>query len=106
MKITCDRISDKVAVAQIEGDIDGEKAHEAAELLGRWFEEIPGCDVVLEMAQVPYIDSTGVGVLLELWRSAAARGTKVSLCHIQPGVRKVLEVTKVAKFFTILDDAG
>lgn len=52
-----------------------------------------GAVLTLDMAGVEFIDSTGIGSLLELGRIAAANGARVEISRRSPRVARVLEVT-------------
>jgi anti-anti-sigma factor len=60
-------------------------------------EEVPlqGKEVVLELAEVNFIDSAGVGALVRLLGVLRAHGGGLKLCRLSPFVTKVLEVTNL-----------
>jgi len=49
--------------------------------------------LTLDMADVEFIDSTGIGSLLELGRIATANGARMEISRRSPRVARVLEVT-------------
>lgn len=57
--------------------------------------------VILDLSGVGYMDSSGVGTMVELKRLVERGGGKVVLTGMQPRVRSVFEITKLDKFFTI-----
>jgi anti-sigma B factor antagonist len=61
--------------------------------------------LVIDLGQVSYMDSSGVGTLVEMKRMVERKGGKVILAAMQPRVRSVFEITQLDKFFTIVDDA-
>jgi len=54
---------------------------------------IEGALLRLDMADVEFIDSTGIGALLELGRAATAKGARLEISRRSPRVARVLEVT-------------
>ena len=60
-------------------------------------------DVVLQMEQVPFVDSSGLGALVRLVSTARAKGGDIKLCGIQPQLRKTLEMTNLLPMFEIYD---
>ena len=60
-------------------------------------EKVPvrGKKVVLELAEVNFIDSAGVGALVRLLGVLRAHGGDLKLCRLSPFVTKVLEVTNL-----------
>jgi anti-anti-sigma factor len=57
--------------------------------------------LVIDLAQVSFIDSSGLRSLLEASRRAHARGTVVHLRHIGPEVARLLEITGTADQFEV-----
>ena len=60
--------------------------------------------VVLDLAGLSYIDASGLSQLLSLQKSTQERGGKIALMRPSERVRKLLEVTQLAKVFQIFDD--
>ena len=60
-------------------------------------------DVVLQMEQVGFIDSSGLGALVRLLSSARAKGGDIKLCGVQERVRKTLEMTNLLSLFETYD---
>ncbi len=59
---------------------------------------------VLDLAEVPYMDSSGVGTLVEVFRRVSAYKGKMILVGMSSRVRSIFEITKLDKFFTICDN--
>ncbi|HUJ94514.1 MAG TPA: anti-sigma factor antagonist [Terriglobales bacterium] len=56
-------------------------------------------DVVLQLEQVPFVDSSGLGALVRLASSAREKGGDIKLCGVQQNVRKTLEMTFLHSLF-------
>lgn len=56
-------------------------------------------DVVLQLEQVGFIDSSGLGALVRLVGTARAKGGDIKLCGVQQQVRKTLEMTNLLSLF-------
>ena|SRR5215469_11428087 len=54
-----------------------------------------GRKVILDLAEVSFIDSAGVGTLVRLLGVLRAYGGDLKLCRLSPFVAKVLEVTNL-----------
>src|ERR1700693_2827692 len=61
------------------------------------------CDVVLELEQVSFIDSSGLGGLVRMVSAARAKGGDVKLSGLQQHVRKTLEMTNLLSLFETYD---
>lgn len=64
---------------------------------------IDGRRIVLDLSQVRYVDSTGLGCILRVVRSSAAKGSKVVLCSPTPAVRMLLDFSQLKQFAEISD---
>lgn len=56
-------------------------------------------DVVLDMAGLDYIDSSGLALLLELRKHLQEHGRSVRVRSISPQVRKLFNLTQLAELF-------
>lgn len=61
--------------------------------------------VVFDLAKMSHIDSSGLGVLVQLLQRATTMGGTVKLAAIQPHPRIVFDITKVYRVFEIFDTA-
>jgi anti-sigma B factor antagonist len=60
-------------------------------------------NVVLNLAQVTYVDSTGVGTLTGLYTSAQSVHGSIKLAGLTTRVRDLLQITKLVTIFEIYD---
>lgn len=59
--------------------------------------------IVLNMADVKYIDSSGLGTLVATHVSAKALGASVRLCNLGQKFHDVLQLTKLLTVFDVYD---
>lgn len=59
--------------------------------------------LLLDLREVPYMDSSGVGTMVEVFRRVSAYKGKMVLFGMNPRVRSVFEITKLDRFFTICE---
>ena len=69
------------------------------EVLGKITE---GVNVLFDLSQMVHIDSSGLGVLVQVLQKAKAGGGKVVLAALQPGPKIVFDITKVSRVFEIV----
>ena len=69
------------------------------ELLGRMGE---GTNILFDLGKMTHIDSSGLGVLVQVLQKAKASGGKVVLAALQPGPKIVFDITKVSRVFEIV----
>jgi anti-anti-sigma factor len=90
-----DGVADDQKILLMRGPITMETAqqferavrHESAETM------------ILDLSDVPYIDSVGLGSLVATYVSHQKMGRCLVLTGVKPRVRKIMEITKVNDFF-------
>lgn len=60
--------------------------------------------LVVDMTQVPYMDSSGVATLVEALQRQRKHSGKMILCGLQPKVRSIFEIARLDMVFTIVED--
>jgi anti-sigma B factor antagonist len=94
---------DAVIVA-IRGEIDLQNSPELrTELLDLLVKHAPQ-RLVLNLAQVPYMDSSAIAVLVELLQKARKTGGRIFLTNLQPRVKGLLEIARLGSIFGIVED--
>lgn len=85
---------DKVVVAA-QGEIDVSNAGELRDPLDAALAQ-GAAGVVCDLAEVPYIDSTGIGVLVGVAHRAKEAGSSFVVAHPQHNVARVLDMLGVS----------
>ena len=100
LKITNRTLSDGIVVVDCAGRlVFGE---ETAALRDRVKALIAqGSRIILNLAQVTYIDSGGLGTLVALYTTARNAGGAIKLAHLTPRVGDLLQVTKLLTVFEV-----
>jgi anti-sigma B factor antagonist len=62
-----------------------------------------GKKIVLNLADVIYIDSSGVGELVSTYTTVAAHGGELKLLSLTKKIREVLAITKLLTVFQVFD---
>jgi anti-anti-sigma factor len=84
---------------ELHGDIDGS----AREVLNAAYGESAGADqVLLDFAQVDYINSTGIALIVGLLARARADARPVAASGLSTHYREIFEITRLSDFMTIL----
>jgi anti-sigma B factor antagonist len=60
--------------------------------------------IVLDLKEVSYIDSGGLGTLVALYASARKVGGEIKLSRLGPRANEVLQITKLMTIFDVYDD--
>src|SRR2546423_431531 len=99
LSLVLSRALGKVMV-HVRGEVDGYSAPRLREALHALI-EAGEVDLVVDLRQMPFIDSTGLGVLVGAARRARAAGGELTLSAPRPTALKALEISGVAKAITI-----
>ena len=60
--------------------------------------------ILINLAEVNYIDSAGIGELISAYTSARNQGAELKLLHLTKKVHDVLQITKLYTVFDVKDD--
>ena len=94
---------DAIIVA-VRGEIDLQNSPELrTELLDIMAKHSPQ-RVVINLEQVPYMDSSAIAVLVELLQKVRKTGGKIFLTNLQPRVKGLLEIARLGSIFSIVND--
>jgi len=87
------------AVVLFKGEIDLESSPAAREVLLQCFDKKQ--NVVVDLSEVTYIDSSGVASLVEALQASKKNGSRFSLAAVSEPTRRVLELARLDKVFTL-----
>jgi anti-sigma B factor antagonist len=96
-------VSGTTAILELSGRFDSYVAPRAAE----WLEKITtgsSAHVVVNMAEVNFVDSTGLATLVQGLNRARKRNGELYLCGLQKQVYMIFELTRLDKAFHIFVD--
>lgn len=102
MEYTFEELGNVLKVA-LDGRLVAACAGDVRELVTQRMERIP--NVLFDMSKMTHIDSSGLGMLVQLLQRAVQHGGTVKLACLQPHPRTVFDITKVYRLFEIFDTA-
>jgi anti-sigma B factor antagonist len=103
LKIT-ERTADDVTILDLEGRIVlGEESSALRERVKSLLNQ-GRRNILLNMANVSYIDSAGLGALVASYTSAKNQGATLKLVNLGSKFREVLQVTKLLTVFEVFED--
>ena len=95
---------DGVAVVDVSGRIIlGEETQLLRETIQGLLAE-GQLEILLDLGEVSFVDSAGIGVLVSAFTSVRNRGGELKLLKLTRRVRDVLQITKLYTVFEIRDD--
>lgn len=89
-------------VLTLGGELDLESAPELSRRL-RELEEAKAGRVLIDLASLEFMDSSGLSVLVQAHRSAQGSGTQLALRPGPPQVQRLFELTGMTQRFTFED---
>lgn len=94
------RISNHLNGQSLTVELEGRLDTATTPQLGESLKDLPeNCNLcVLDFAKVDYISSAGLRLLLLLHKRMEAKGGKLALRKVQPGVQDILEMTGFTSF--------
>jgi anti-sigma B factor antagonist len=96
------RVVDGIAIMTCHGRVMfGEEATALRDNLKEALKNTPR--LVLNLSDVTYIDSGGLGTLVGVYSSARAAGADIKLTGLGQRLRDVLQITKLATVFQVFD---
>ena len=96
------RVEGKTLVAGLKGEVDLNNSPELRTVLLGLLSQHTPAKLVLNLRQVPYMDSSAIAVLVELLRKL--KGGKIVLTDLQPRVKGLLEIARLDSIFAVVKD--
>jgi anti-sigma B factor antagonist len=90
--------------AAVMGEIDLNTSPELRVGLLELIVKDPPKRLVLNLAKVPYMDSSAIAVLVEILQKLRKSGGKVILIALQPRVKGLLEIARLDTIFPVAKD--
>ena len=103
LEIDVQTTPDGIPILSLKGEID---LHTCATLRDalRDLIEAQHYDIVINLAEVPYLDSAALGVLVDAVRRVREHDGTISLVSTTPFVRRAFEITRLVKIFQLFED--
>jgi anti-sigma B factor antagonist len=99
MRIVEQKIGANVVLEVLEPRLVADKAQPFKEAMGHYFTNGP-TSLVLDMAQVEFIDSTGLGAILSVLKRMP-KGSELLVCRLNEAVTNMFMLTRMDRVFTI-----
>lgn len=99
------RSDNEGAIVEVGGEVDVFTAPKLRDLLASLTEE-GQTRLIVDLQQVQFLDSTGLGVLVGSLKRIRNRGGSLELVCSQPRLLKIFKITGLDTVFTIHADVG
>lgn len=95
------RVEYKFAPTGVEvalfGELDHHAARESIAEIHAWLDQTMPCRLTLDMGHISFMDSSGIALILSLYKRMHAQGGDFSLRAIPPAVRRLLSAAGVER---------
>jgi anti-anti-sigma factor len=91
-------------IATVRGEVDLHNSPELRSALLASVNTQRFTRLILNLAQVPYMDSSAIAVLVEVLQKVKRAGGKVCLTNLQPAVKGLLEIARLGTVFVLVKD--
>ncbi len=97
------RYRDNVVILDITGEVIGEARFDLNSAIQEYVDS-DRAGLILNLEEVPMMDSVGLGMLVAAYTSLARKGNKVVLLNVGRSIRYLLVITKLDQIFEKYDD--
>lgn len=90
-------MKDNVLIIRLDGELDH---HEASSLKEEWQKKMiqfRANDVVLNLENITFMDSSGIGVILGRYKEITAAGGELVICSINPAIERLFQLSGLFK---------
>ena len=95
------RKNEDIYIIDVLGEMDLYNSYKLKELLMKMIEKKIE-KYIINMDEVEYIDSSGIGALIYITSTIKKMNLHLSITNVHGSVKKVIELTKLSSFFPIL----
>jgi len=103
LEIDVQTTPDQIPIVSLKGEIDLHTCGAFRDTM-RDLIENKHYHLVVNLAEVPYLDSAALGVLVDAVRRVREHDGTISLVSTTPFVRRAFEITRLVKIFQLYDD--
>jgi len=103
LEIDTQMTPDQIPIVHLKGEIDLHTCSVLRDTLRDLIEK-EHYQIVINLAEVPYLDSAALGVLVDAVRRVREHEGGISLVSTTPFVRRAFEITRLVKIFQLYED--
>jgi len=98
-------MNEEQAVVTIKGEVDIYSVDQFRKSIEKSINQKTS-KIILDCTDLSYIDSTGMGVLIEMRNKTMEMGQKIVMKNPKPNIKKLLSLTGVDKIIEIIENSG
>lgn len=94
--------NNNIYVIELDGELDLYNAYKVKTLYTKMAEK--GINsIILDLANLDYLDSSGLGSMIYIFSDLKKHDGKMSLCHLNGAPKNLIQMTRLDKLFLIAD---
>lgn len=94
------RKNGEIYIIDVNGEMDLYNSYKLKELVMKMLQKNVK-NFIINLAQVDYIDSSGIGALIFICSTIKKMNLKLAISNVHGSVKKVIELTKLMKYFPL-----
>lgn len=95
-------VKDLNLLVNFEGELDHHTAKQARESIDRAYDSKNVKNIIIDLHQLNFMDSSGIGLLMGRYKIASQNGGKLFLKNVSDRVEKILKMSGMLKIVTII----
>lgn len=97
-------LKDKNLLVNFDGELDHHTATEVRESIDSEYDSRNARNIVIDLNQLNFMDSSGIGLLMGRYKIASQNGGKLYIKNVSERVEKILKMSGILKIVTIIKD--
>lgn len=97
---------DDILIAELNGEINILEVNDLKENIKEKIIETQAKEIIIDLENVPFMDSSGLGMLISLFKFANEKKGKIVYTGLSAYLIKILGFAKLDKIFTIEDSVN
>jgi len=98
------RVEQNALIVKVSGELDLVIAEQFKALIEKELEQLKINSLILDLEEVSFIDSSGLGAILGRYKVLSEKKGKMALINPQPTVRRILELSGILRIINIYED--
>jgi len=95
------RIEQNICILAIEGDLSSKNMNEIEPYLAPFLQETKSVGIIINFENIPFVDSSGVGLILSVYKTLQAQESRLVLCQLNEENKKIFEMTRLDNILPI-----
>ena len=95
------KIKNESLIVKISGDLDLVIAKDFRETVDKILVDRPLKNLILDLSEVNFIDSSGLGAILGRYKLIQQQGGKMSIWGAKPSVHRILDLSGILKIIPV-----